>query len=129
MRLYFMKRVSFKIAKVLKELSFPQDKAIAFYSKSGTLYDYSKCFEAYSVEDYIDKLGAITQKAAAPTYFEVYLWLWREKNIHLSTIIYKGFVRVYLDNTVIIRHDKKITDPEEAIEKAIEYLVEQNLIK
>lgn len=64
-----------------------------------------------------------------PTYMQVWLWLWREKKIHIEiverqdneTVAYVGNGR---DTKRFLKHD-----PEEAIIAAIEYLITNDLIK
>lgn len=98
-----MKRVSFEVAEYIKKIGYPQDY-IEYY------YDYNECMQKR------DKCYVNCQ-CVAPTYLEVWLWLWREKGtpIHIDY----SFCRV----------DVNINDPEEAIITAIEYLVNNNLIK
>lgn len=102
------KRVSFAVAKAIKEAGYPQD--------------YKNAEDTYT-----NLNGGIWIK---PTCFEVWLWLWREKKIA---------IKIYLnDNTGFWVASWRIGNiagaleevaPEEAIEQAIVYLVENNLIK
>lgn len=113
-----MKRVSFKTAKAIKEAGYPQ---------------YGHC------EEYYDSCGKVVDKMCdmrklvfpCPTYLEVWLWLWREKKIYLNTNTQrKGIVCVYWDDTILHEvKDMKLTDPEESIIAATEYLVNNDLIK
>lgn len=62
---------------------------------------------------------------------EVWLWLWREKKIDLQMLGYKnGKAKCYIERSNI--HEdflSEMCDPEEAIIAAIEYLVDNDLIK
>ena len=58
-----MKRVSFEVARSLKEAGYPQDIQ-EVYKENG---EYFVSYVKYS------------NTFAAPTYLDVWLWLWREK--------------------------------------------------
>lgn len=114
------KIVSFKVAKVIKEAGYPQNtrKVYALQSR-GSIKE----------GEIIDCSWTTINTASIPTYLDVWLWLWREKNIR---------IREYITKIVIYNNDEigYITqllnthnDPEEAIITAIEYLVDNNLIK
>lgn len=117
-----MKRVSFEVAKAIKEVGYPQKG-----NAHSTYYDeqYKETFIPFECNRSRDYL--------APTYLEVWLWLWREKHIefaptHNSIEFAQGDESLWLKSIDIPELATK-TDPEEAIIKAIEYLVENNLIK
>lgn len=109
-----MNIVSFKVARTLKEVGYPQ---------------YGSCDEYYNQEGrVIDKFCDINKLIyPAPTYLDVWLWLWRTRGFYIDIAHY------YNSNEVTIWDNKynKIksiecmgnSDPEEVIEKAIEYLV------
>lgn len=102
-----MKRVSFKIAKVIKEAGYPQLGVELWYTIEG------KYIDGVSNERY----------AICPTYFEVWCWLWKEKNIQLQptqNVIYIWPKGILIDNN---------SDVEDGIITAINYLVDNNLIK
>lgn len=121
-----LKRVSFKVAKAIKEAGYPQD-SLPFYDNSGDIWEddikdnfYFPCF--------------------APTYMEVWLWLWREKKIPIECVKnwtttnnwYFNIVDLVklTDTTDIESSDYSLySDPEEVIIKAIEFLVDNDLIK
>lgn len=114
-----MKRVSFSVAKALKEAGYPQRNTeigtSLWYTENGEFTD-----------------GCLKDRyVVCPNYLDAWLWLWREKKIHLNTdTTRKDIVCIYWDSTIIHKiKDMKIADPEEAIEKAIEYLVEDKLLK
>lgn len=70
-----------------------------------------------------------------PTYFELWLWLWREKGITIEpskdgiTVIEckDENSHLYYGHNIFSQDDNK--DPEESIIIAIEYLVDNDLIK
>lgn len=112
-----MKTVSFEVAKAIKEAGYPQ-VGYYWYSPQGV--------ECYSESD-LDEVGYVS----APTYLQVWLWLWREKKIclfNVGTIENKAIIDIVLDG--VYQHTTtSYSDPEEAIIEAIEYLVENDLIK
>lgn len=97
-----MKRVSFNVAKALKEAGYPQS-------------------------DYDEMMGSITK----PSYLDVWLWLWREKKVAIST---NRFEREW-GSLVLTSFNKPLfignhfSGPEEAIIAAIKYLADNNLLK
>lgn len=111
-----MKRVSFKVAKAIKEAGYPQDYTEFYYDYNGCIQKRSNCY--------------VNCKCVAPTYLDIWLWLWREKKAMLNV---DGFelgmaeVVIYLQNS-IYNTNHIANDPEEAIIAAIEYLVEQKMI-
>lgn len=115
-----MKRVSFEVAKAIKDAGYPQSNMRnTFFNKQGELLVVTNINDRIEYDIY------------APTYLDVWLWLCREKGIYLNTNTQRsGIVCVYLDDTIIHKiKDMKLTDPEEAIIAAIEYLTDNNLIK
>lgn len=111
-----MKRVSYQVAKAIKEAGYPQEELEN--PDSHWFYD----------ED--NKCDILRM-----TYLEVWLWLWREKKIRIEPDDNKykiydatewtdtlGYHLIEMSGNVFI-------DPEEAIKQAIEYLVDKNLIK
>lgn len=118
------KRVSFAIAKALKEAGYPQGEI-----------DY-----AYFIEDFRTlKAGQMTasflfpnaKKADAPYAIDVWLWLWREKGIKIVAEPRKNvFVYIVADFYGLPYEMSNVfSDPEEAIIAAIEYIVDNNLLK
>lgn len=104
-----MKRVSFEAAKSLKEAGYPQ------YGYCDSYYD----FDGHLVSKFCNIKKLVYP---APYVMEAWLWLWREKRISVDIDCYNGFWSSDVNGT-------DCNDPEEAIIAAIEYLVEQNLIK
>lgn len=106
-----MKIVSFEIAKAIKEAGYPQGmENTAYYNEDGVL-----------VKPFVFNGG--NEIADAPTYLEVWLWLWREKTINVTPIMTTGIVEFWS------RDGKIHFDPEECIEQSIKHLVDNNLIK
>lgn len=106
-----MKIVSFKTARALQDKGFPSLKADWSYSTSGELVNF------VDDADYV---------ISAPYIMEAWLWLWRTKKVYFGV------------NTEDYPHegmclndyeDRPYSDPEEAIENAIMYLVENDLLK
>lgn len=113
-----MKRVSFETAKALKEAGYPQENNRICYSEIGDLITISGS----------TNLDFSTDFLAAPTYLEVWLWLWREKKIAIDVREFnEEWDSVFVHTYSYVSTSK--TDPEEAIIVAINYLVENNLIK
>lgn len=104
-----MKRVSFEVAKALKEADYPQDEYGHHYYLNGV-----SCYGV--LED---------NNIYAPTYLDVWLWLWREK----KSIIQVLFDGEWYCQSTTANQAFSSSDPEEAIIAAIEYLVDNNLIK
>lgn len=100
------KRVSFKVAQVVKEAGYPQISQRFQYTYECTLVDL--------VRD-----GGICYGPVAPTYLDVWLWLWREKDL-VKMDVWDKYINDIANNYI---------DPEEAIIAAIEYLVDNELIK
>lgn len=123
-----LKRVSFKVAKAIKEAGYPQEKLtdkvyLLNCDKEGKLAHYQSALY-YNV-------------AVAPTYLEIWLWLEKYKSILIhpdSSFIENGELK-YSATTYLVKNDKSTgqdyvyNSSEEAIIAAIEHLVEHNLIK
>lgn len=114
------KRVSFEVAKAIKEAGYPQtinSISSEWYLPNGQLYT-----------SYIDatiplrEFHTMLAECIAPTYFEVWLWLWREKRKSID-IVFNGYSWESSENC------EDCNDPEEAIIAAIEYLADNDLIK
>ena len=124
-----MKRVSFKVAKAIKSAGYPQEKkyGTALYPVNGEFKGKLCGYNSDAPER--DKLSIV-----APTYIEVWGWLWREKNCYIQPeLCFKSNNEssfVCIDKINHIALVKSLSeDPEEAIIAAIEYLVENNLLK
>lgn len=116
-----MQQVSFKLAKTLKDVGYPQDIEFWKYLEDNTCwYDQDGMLEKKgNMPEYID----VSKLIFAPKIMEVWLWLWEKgicieiKNNHYYTLAKVENQRFH-GNT-----------PEEAISAAIEYLCENNLLK
>lgn len=113
-------KVSFEIAKILKEVGYPQSQCSPQYKENGEL------------ENGFTDLGEGCYYA--PTYLDVWLWLWRKGRFKISLDECLGVCVIY--DTAILDYRKngdiysfKYTDPEKSIIAAIDYLVENDLIK
>lgn len=123
-----MKRVSFKVAKAIKDAGYSQHPNISEFwyvtEHSEPIFDVPYKKAGTLVDDW----DFATNMVAAPTYIEVWLWLWREKHIALDLIfddVCNCTWDVVPDDLVCIEKD----DPEEAIVEAINYLVINKLLK
>ena len=124
-----MKRVSFNVAKAIKKAGYPQEKkdGTALYPVNGEFKGKLCGYNSDAPER--DKLSIV-----APTYLEVWLWLWREKKCYIQHELCfrsdneSSFVGI--DKINHIAWVKSLSDdPEEAIIAAIERLVENDLLK
>lgn len=121
-----MKKVSFEVAKTIKKVEYPQGNTDECYLTA----NHNEFYKIGQIVDNADREWAVLTKhlADAPTYFEVWTWLWQEKDIHIEIIDSKITKQCYA--TI---NDEKDTilfnSVEEAIIAAIEYLVENDLIK
>lgn len=117
-----LKRISFEVAKAIKEAGYPQ-VGYYWYSPQGV--------ECYSESD-LDELRYVS----APTYIDVWLWLWREKNIRFDVEDLWDAELSYPERGCASNTNQlggictpEVSDPEEAIIAAIKYLVDNSLIK
>lgn len=115
------KRVTFKVAKAIKEAQYSQN-----YSFNISVYD--KDGKEIVIGDANIPLNC--DAIIAPTYLDVWQWLWKEKDIRLVPVDttvsgkYIGVVAVRIG-----LHIFRGETPEEAIASAINYLVDNDLIK
>lgn len=115
-----MKTVAFEVAKAIKELGYPQ---------------YGCCEEYYNSEGWLVSKFCDIDKLVfpAPTYIEVWLWLWKEKCIKIDVTTYFDSVKGYKSLATILcykyTYSLERDTPEDAIAAAIEHLVENDLIK
>lgn len=131
-----MKQVSFKVAKAIKENGYPQWQTpyvyvIKEYNIGNATVAVGEIMPNYGEDsNHICPLGEF---ADIPTYLDVWLWLWREKKIYIDINCiqcseYSVDVSIWHEYGGY-HYECKFTDPYEAIISAIEYLVENNLIK
>lgn len=132
-----MKKVSFEIAKALKEAGYPQavneeDSGrvdVVFSNEPDNYLSYEGAeIQGYLKDQYLEKHNI--EYCIAPTYLETWIWLWNEKEITIDvdTDYFNdgNGARCFVNET----HEECIgNSPEEAIVTAINYLVEHNLIK
>lgn len=114
-----MKRVSFKVAKAIKNAGYPLE--IKLIEEAEKLGWNDKAF-----------FTGMATCALLPTCIEVWLWLWREKGIYIDIASSKLGTQIDIwdseqhnimgDNTVFY------SSPEEAIIAAIEHLTDNDLI-
>lgn len=133
-----MKKISFKVAKAIKEAGYPLTRFQTVNREqfeSGHGYKYSTDKNIYNESPSVLYPGDkdTIDLYYCPTYIESWLWLWREKNLHIyhdnvcdMCFICDENIKDYEHNII---YSESCTDPEEAIVTAIEYLVEHNLIK
>lgn len=140
-----MKRVSFKVAKVLKEVGYPQehncDKYVTEPCKGHYIWDTSNpdctskdddALYDFEIGEYVDHemySVSIAHSVTAPTYLDAWLWLWREKTIAIDCgcdVIGDNHWFSFITHLKTIKSGK---DPEEAIKEAVNYIIENNLIK
>lgn len=127
-----MKRVSLEIARAIKEAGYDEPSEYGYCVVDGVhnLVKTEEEWERHIINnsEMQDFLRCTCQEeegkddCVAPTYMEVWLWLWREKKVYIEL----------LHDVVIDCADTGFgqgKDPEEAIIAAIEYLVENDLIK
>lgn len=116
-----MKRVSFKVAKAIKDAGYPQNLTNSHYTNCGELVCYGIAGEmGFDI----------------PTYLEVWLWLWREKHIRFDVEDLWDAKLSYPERGCASNTNQlggictpEVSDPEEAIIAAIEYLVDNKLLK
>lgn len=127
-----MKQVSFKVAKAIKEAEYPQDVEFWKYLEDNTYWYYQNGMleKKGNISDYVDERKLIF----APTYLEVWLWLWKEKKIYIDIAHYYNSDEITVWDTNYKPIDcidcfNKYTNPEDAIAEAINRLVDNDLIK
>lgn len=134
-----MKQVSFKVAKAIKENGYPQWQTpyvyvIKEYNIGNATVAVGEIMPNYGEDsNHICPLGEF---ADIPTYLDVWLWLWREKNIRFDIEDLWDAELSYPERGCASNTNQlggictpEVSDPEEAIISAIEYLVDNDLIK
>lgn len=116
-----MKRVSFKVAKAIEAAGYPQ-----YYNN----FDGTNChYVNENTIQYHSPIGCYTDViCAAPFVLDVWLWLWKNISIQIED----EYCTAWAKNSEILYqkyYGKSVDNPEEAIDTAIEYLVDNNLIK
>lgn len=117
------KRVSFKVAKAIKEAGYWDPNTTLTSQYNNPCYAKNeKLYENGCICDWEDIFPA-------PTYLDVWLWLWKsDKWIITLNLSWTGYAlaHVVIDGDDV---DFKGCDQEEAIVSAIDYLVDFDLIK
>lgn len=113
------KIVSFEVAEYIKKAGYPQE-GDWWYTQDG--------------DDLSDCLMPNYQGFYAPTYLDVWLWLWREKGLRLSVEYTRATETEYeswctLNQEHLCNLPVSNGDAEEAIEKSIKYIIDNDLIK
>lgn len=121
------KRVSFKVAQAIEEAGYPQwdtesaDNSQLAYDCVGELWEI-RYFDQ-NPQDYY----------SAPTYLDVWLWLCRENSAKITLEVWRGITisgwGSSIEGESFYKEFHGFADPEEAIIAAIEYLVDNGLIK
>lgn len=124
-----IERVSFKVAKAIKEVGYPQNKYKNFFvEKDYNSFRIGNLYEPCNME-----ISSEVPFITAPTYLEVWLWLMREMKIHIDISTHFDSIKGYYNIAIIccngLYKSIEAEDPEEAIIAAIDYLVDSNLIK
>lgn len=136
-----MKIVPFELAQKLTELGYNKssdhvyviaDKHLEYSSGSridiqrGSLYPALKAWEMLGID------GPLIE---APTYIDVWLWLWREKKFPISLmcdehpLVMQWYPHSHKTGELGSFTDTVFfDDPEEALVEAIDYIFENNLI-
>lgn len=140
-----MKRVSLEIAKALKDAGYPQPQTDVwgyvihpnncYFTGKYSYYDeyrerrleWDEKDEFHTTDDWADEIepSFYGSAIAAPSYLEVWLWLIREKKINLSPIYWNSDKSWHVPGFI----KDRCNDPEDAIISAINYLVENKLLK
>lgn len=144
-----MKRITFEVAKALKEAGYPQPQTDiwGYVNRPNNCYftgrhsywdknrkrrlEWDETNEFHTADDWADEIepSFYGSAIAAPTYLEVWLWLWKEKKkwIDVSFSLDEGNWTFMQDPSPC--DCGLYNDPEEAIESAIKFLVDNDLIK
>ncbi len=116
------KRVSYKVAKAIKEAGYPQGDTDEVYVLETLCMGSSVSPKGVTLPSHFAMMVS-GSFADIPTYLDVWLWLWREKKFSIDVDCYN------CDKWTTDINSVEFNDPEEAIIAAIEYLVDNNLIK
>lgn len=115
-----MKRVSFKVAKAIKNSNYPQKIGISDKRYIiGPGIKTNEPIESIGIKDEYRNIDYVL----APTYIELWLWLWQEKKIAIE--VNHSFKEGWFSSLL---RDERFSTQEDAILAAIEYLVDNNLV-
>lgn len=116
------KIVSFEIAKAIKDAGYDNNHMRGLY--------YNDKGESLIVTNITDLLE---YDIPAPTYIDVWLWLWQNKGIYIDTkrVFTTEGIRVFctVSYGVNLYYVQYRINPEEAIIAAIQYIVEHQILK
>ena len=115
-----MERISFKVAKAIKEAGYPQKQTEYVYVTK----DIDTFKEGELIDAFLDNWAA-ENVVDAPYVLDVWLWLIREKDINLSPIYWNSDKSWHVPSFI----KDRCNDPEEAIISVIKFLVDNDLIK
>lgn len=117
------KHVSFEMAKALKEAGYLQPLTGFGYATKQQVIEFCKFNEGdlFDLEEFFPEPDNYVY---CPTYIDVWLWLWNTKNIQIEVADKSYFAKAKVMGKFFVE-----TNPEEAIAKAIDFLVVNNLIK
>ena len=138
------RRVSFKVAKAIKEAGYlqPETDVLGYVNNPNNCYftgrhsywdeyrerriEWDEENELHTIQDWADENepSYYGTAIAAPTYLDVWLWLWREKKIAIE--VNHSFKEGWFSSLL---RDERFPTQEDVIIATIEYLVENNLIK
>lgn len=137
-----LKIVSFKVAKAIKEAGYDVICDYGYCVTDGIpcLVKTEEEWERHAINnsDMQDFLACTCQQVegkddcTAPTYLEVWLWLCREKKIKISAEIWHDKPNNWgsiIEGDTFYKELHGYNDPEEVIIAAIEYLIDNDLIK
>lgn len=111
-----MKRCSFNVAQAIKEAGYQQLNTKQRYTTNGALIYCMNLDDVHNTQ------------YDAPTYLDVWLWIWREKGIHIDIDYCINQCSIF-DITNQVIYTRTFADPEEAIIAAIEHIIDNDLIK
>ena len=120
------KRVSFKVAKAIKEAGY-NEPCDMYYHIYDDEYESEMSLEATGDGSHSFLNSLNHYRCAAPSALDVWLWLWREKDIKI--VVSPNCLCIWIGLKYVNLDSKLTNDPKEAIITAIEYIVDNNLIK
>lgn len=140
------KRVGFEIARYLKDKGFDEICEWGYCVHDGqidlvkTEEEWERVLtnnsEMHAYLEATDQAEEGKDDCIAPSYMDVWLWLWREKNIRFDVEDLWDANLSYPERGCACNTNQlggictpEVSDPEEAIISAIEYLCKNNLIK
>ena len=138
-----MKIVPFELAQRLKEVGYTESSMLNYvYAIEDRILTFTsgahievKRGEKLNALKAIELLGIDGPIIEAPTYIDVWLWLWRKKKFPISLLcdehplIMKWYPHAEKTGEIgAFTKNIFFDDPEEALAEAIDYLFENNLV-